>query len=316
MQAQGEHVIVGSDGAAFATARAAAERGYNALVFVPRGAPSVRIPPTDIRVMDLDPREKGVFTRAFKNAAFVYYCCGTATLPIDEDEPERLARIIEAVKQARAKLIYCDAPYGFGMPSRAMSEEMPQRARDPLGSFLAALAQFVLHSHRMGEIEAVLARHADLFGPQVVRSHIGESFVLSVMHKRPLSVLGRSNVPRTLTYAPDLGRALVLLSEQSDTWGQVWHLPSPPPVTPEKLINTIRAVEGLAPISPNGIHEIRSQRPLFSLGGGRHKAQRRLARFYETPFTLSSAKFERAFGMHATPFKDLVEETVQALKHA
>jgi nucleoside-diphosphate-sugar epimerase len=314
MRAQGEHIIVGSDGAAFATARAAQERGYNATVLVPRGAPSVRTLPNDIKARDLDPREKNVFVRAFKDASFVYYCCGTATLPIDEDEPERLSRIIEGVRQARAKFIYCDAPYAYGLTTRVMTEEMPPRARDPFGSFLAALAQFVLHSHRMGEVEAVLARHADLFGPQVARSHFGEPFVLSVMHRRPLSVLGRVNAPRTLTYTPDLGRALVLLAEQEDTWGQLWHLPSLPPVTPERLINAMRASEGFAPIAHNGIHEIRSQRPLFGLGGSRHTAQRALARFYEAPFTLSSAKFERAFGMHATPFKDMVEETVQSLK--
>lgn len=314
MRAQGEHIIVGSDGAAFETARSAQERGYDALVLVPRGAPSVRTLPSDIRVRDLDPREKNVFVRAFKDAGFVYYCCGTATLPIDEDEPERLARIVEGVRQAHAKFIYCDAPYAYGLTNRVLAEEMPQRARDPIGSFLAALAQFVLQSHRMGEIEAVLARHADLFGPQVARSHFGEPFVMSVMHRRPLSVLGRINAPRTLTYTPDLGRALVLLTEQRDIWGQLWHLPSSPPVTPEKLINTMRATEGFAPISHSGIHEIRSQRPLFNFGGARHTAQRALARSYETNFTLSSAKFERAFGMHATPFKDMVDETVQSLK--
>jgi nucleoside-diphosphate-sugar epimerase len=314
MRAQGQHIIVGSDGAAFATARAAQERGYDALVLVPRGAPSARSLPNDVRARDLDPREKNVFVRAFKDAGFVYYCCGSATLPIDQDEPERLARIIEAVRQSRAKFIYCDAPYAYGQTSRPLSEEMPQRARDPFGSFLAALAQFVLQSHRMGEIEAVLARHGDLFGPQVARSHFGESFVLSVMQRRPLSVLGRMNAPRTLTYAPDIGRALVLLAEQPDTWGQLWQLPSAPPVTPERLINTLRASEGFAPISHKEIHEIRSERQLFSFGGSRHVAQRALARFYETPFTLSSAKFERAFGMHATLFKDMVEETVEALK--
>jgi nucleoside-diphosphate-sugar epimerase len=283
-------------------------------VLVPRGVPSVRTVPNDVRVRDLDPREKNVFVRALRDAGFVYYCCGTATLPLDEDEPERLARIIDGVRQARAKFIYCDAPYAYGQTNRALSEEMPQRARDPLGSFLAALAQFVLQSHRMGEIEAVLARHADLFGPQVARSPFGETFVLSVLQRRPLSVLGRMNAPRTLTYASDLGRALILLAEQPDTWGQLWHLPSAPPVTPERLINTLRSSEGNAPIAHSEIHEIRSERRLFSLGGSRRIAQRALARFYEAPFTLSSAKFERAFGMHATPFKDMVEETVQSLK--
>jgi nucleoside-diphosphate-sugar epimerase len=313
MQGQGKHIVVGSDGAAFATARAAKERGYDSLVLVPRGAPSVRLIPSDIHARDLDLRERGALARGFKDATIVHYCAGTAMLPIDEDEPERLKQIVDGVREAGAKFVYCDAPYAYGVAGRAMSEEMPQRARDPLGGFLTALAQFVVHSHRMGQITAVIARHGDLIGPQVVRSPFGEAFIKAVLGKRPVTVLGRSTTPRSLTYSPDLGRALVLLSEQEETWGQIWHVPSTAPVSPEKLINAIRATQDLAPIPRKAIHEIRSRGPVFGIGAARDKAQRRLARDYESRFALSSAKFERAFAMHATGLKEILAETIEAL---
>jgi len=105
-----------------------------------------------------------------------------------------------------------------------------------------------------------------------------------------------------------------LLSEQHDTWGQIWHVPSSAPIAPAKLIAAIRMAAGLDAFPPKAIHEIRSAGPL--LGGKRDKAQRGLARDYESSFALSSAKFERAFGMHATALNDVIVETVEAVKRA
>jgi nucleoside-diphosphate-sugar epimerase len=309
------HVILGSDGAAFETARAARERGYEPLVLVPRGASSVRRIPGDIDAADLDPRDVAAYARHFEDAEVVYYCCGTAVLPIDEEEPERLAAVVRAAGRAGARLVYCDAPYAYGITGRTLSEDMPARARDPFGSFLAALAQFVQSSHQRGDVQAVLARHGDLFGPQVVRSSFGEAFVTSVLDRHAVNVLGRAGAPRTITYAPDLGRALVLLGEHKEAYGQLWHLPSAPPVSPQRLVGTICAMQGIEPAA-QGLHEIHSHRPLMARDDPLHKAQRSIARLYEASFTLSSAKFERAFGMHATSFKDQVFETVGQLTHA
>ena len=313
MLAVGQHVIIGSDGAAFATARAALERGYEAVVLVPRGAPSVRKVPSMIVARDFNPRDKVAVKDAIKLASTVYYCCGSATLPLDQEEPAKLARLLEAVKGVGARFVYCDAPYAYGVQDRPLSEEMPQRARDPMGSFLAALAQYVLQAHRMGGIEVVLARHADLIGPQILRSPFGEQFIAAVLKDRIPPILGGFQTQRSLTYSADLGRSLVLLAEQTDTWGQLWHLPSTHVISPERLVNLIRESGGLPPLAHKHVHEIKSRVPMFSSQDGMHPAQRKLARFYEESFVFSSAKFERAFGMHATDLKELVGETVQSV---
>ncbi len=258
------------------------ERGYDALVLVPRGVPSVRKLPSDIRVRDLDPREKDVFARAFKDAGRrALLLPARRALPIDEEEPERLDASSKAAARPAQNSSIVMRLTPMACRTGRCREEMPQRARDPLGSFLTALAQFVIHSHRMGRIVAVIARHSDLIGPQVVRSPFGDAFIQAVLNDRAVSVLGRGNSPRSLTYSLDLGRALVLLAEQADTWGQIWHVPSIPPLTPEKLINAIRAAAGMAPTRHQAIHQIRSQAPMLGFGGAKDKAQRRLARDYE-----------------------------------
>jgi nucleoside-diphosphate-sugar epimerase len=309
-----QHIVIGSDGAAFETARAAQERGYEAIVLVPRGALSARSIPADLCARDLDHRSPEALRRHFEAAACIHYCAGTTGYPIDSEEPERLARIIEAASAARARFVYCDAPYAYGVSNRPLSEDLPHRARDPLGSFLAALSQFVLQSHRKGHIEAFVARHGDLIGPQIIRSPFGEAFVERVLRATPVTVLGRKDAGRSLTYSRDLGRALILLSEQSEAAGQIWHLPSSAPIAPEKLVATLRAVAGLPPMAPNLIHET-AVRGIAGMLGAK-AAERSLSRLHETPFTLVSAKFERAFGMHATSLKDLVRETLLSLTHA
>jgi nucleoside-diphosphate-sugar epimerase len=311
--AAGPHLVIGSDGAAFETARAAQERGYEAIVLVPRGGSGVRAVPSDITARDLDDRNLGALAQRFGDAACVHYCAGTTGYPIDSEEPERLARLIEALARAETRFVYCDAPYAYGVSNRPLSEDLPQRAQDPLGKFLTALSQFVLQSCHKGRIEAVVARHGDLVGPHVARSVFDEEFVERVLRSLPVTVVGRKDVGRSLTYSRDLGRALILLSEEPEALGQIWHVPTTPLVSPEKLVGALRAAAGLAP-APHLVHEASAR----GLGGmlGVKAPERSLARLHETPFMLISAKFERAFGMHATPLRDLARETVLSLTTA
>jgi nucleoside-diphosphate-sugar epimerase len=309
------HIVLGSDGAAFETARGARERGYEALVLIPRGAQGVRSLPSDISARDLDDRNPAVLERVFKGATCVHYCCGTTSYPIDGEEPERLARILAAAADAGARFVYCDAAYAYGFSGRPLSEDLPQRARDPLGEFLAALAQFVLDSHRKRRVQAVVARHAELIGPQVTRSPFGEYFVERVLKAQSVTVPGRKDAARSLTYSRDLGRALILLSEQPEAAGQIWHVPSTPPVSAEKLVSLLRAVAGL-PGAPAGLlNDTAARGPLGGMLAA-SSPERSLNRLHEANFTLLSTKFERAFGMHATPLKDLAQETVLSLSHA
>ncbi|MFO1186493.1 MAG: NAD-dependent epimerase/dehydratase family protein [Alphaproteobacteria bacterium] len=310
---RGPHYVIGSDGAAFETARAALERGYEAVVMVPRGDVGSRAIPSDIRARDFDDRNIASLTKRFEDAACVHYCAGTTGYPIDSDEPERLARLIEAVARARVRFVYCDAPYAYGVSNRPLSEDLPQRADDPLGKFLAALSQFVLQSCHKGRIEAVVARHGDLVGPHARRSMLGEEFVEHVLRSKPVTIHGRRDVGRSLTYVRDLGRALVLLSEEPEALGQVWHVPTTPQISADKFAATLRAEAGL-PAAHNLIHES-GGRGLTGMFGV-NAPERSLARLHETPFMLISAKFERAFGMHPTPLREFAVDTVLSLTNA
>lgn len=309
----GVHIVIGADGAAFETARAAVERGYDSLVLVPRGDTGARALPPDIRARDFDDRNIAALAKRFEEAACIYYCAGTTGYPIDRDEPERLARLIEAVARARARFVYCDAPYAYGVSNRPLSEDLPQRADDPLGKFLAALSQFVLQSCRKGRIEAVVARHGDLVGPRARRSPLGEEFVEHVLRSKPVTIHGRRDVGRSLTYVRDLGRALILLAEEPEALGQVWHVPTTPQISADRFAQALRAEADLPP-AHNLVHEagMRGFTGMFGAGA----PERTLARLHETPFMLISAKFERAFGMHATPVREIVRDIVSSLTSA
>lgn len=307
------HLVVGSDGQAFETARAAMERGYEALVLVPRGAPTVRSYPRDIRFQDLDTRSTTALAQRLEGAACVHYCAGTTGYPIDKEEPERIAHILQAAARTGARVIYCDAPFAYGPAGRPLSEEMAPRAKDALGSCLAALAQFVLEAHYKGKVSTTIARHADLVGPQIVRSPFGETFAERVLRGKPVTVPGRRDAPRSLTYCRDLGRALVLLSEVEEASGQIWHVPSVPPASPLKFAATLRLAARLPP-SPALVGEA-AARGIGAVLGAK-SGEQALSRLYETPFTLLSAKFERAFGLHATSLEEIARDLVASLTPA
>lgn len=315
MSDSGHHIVIGSDGAAFAVARAVKERGYRATVLVPRGAPAVGVFPGDLRVKDLNLGSVKELAAQFGDAECIYYCAGTTQLPIDETEPDRVALVVQACARTEARLLYSDIAYSYGAVNRPVSEDMPLRATDPFGVFLSSLAGHVLRAWQMGRVRAVIARHADLYGPEVVRSPFGERFVAGVLRGHHQYVPGRPDAARSLTYAPDFGRAAVLLAEQSDVWGQVWHVPTSAPIDPAHLAEKIRLLAGLKPIHHQVSREGGGRSPFSLLVGEKLSVLREGARLNEAEFRVLSTKFERAFGMHATPVKDALLDTMAFVQH-
>ena len=54
--------------------------------------------------------------------------------------------------------------------------------------------------------------------------------------RKTASWLGSLDAPHTLTYLPDFARGLVTLGTNARAWGEVWHIPSGPPVTGRTFI--------------------------------------------------------------------------------
>ena len=126
--------------------------------------------------------------------------------------------------------------------------------------------------------------------------------------EKPAQLIGRTDIPHTHTYVKDFGRALVILGERDEADGQAWHVPNDQPrMTQGELVRLFAEEAGIEPkMSSMG-------KLMMSIGGlFIPEAKETVEMMYEfdKPFVIDSSKFEKTFGMKATPIREAIKETV------
>jgi len=126
-------------------------------------------------------------------------------------------------------------------------------------------------------------------------------------------VTGRADLPHSHTYTKDFGRALVILGEHAEADGQAWHVPNDQPrMSQAELVRMFAEEAGVeAKISSMG-------KLMMAIGGlFIPEARETVEMMYEfdKPFTVDSSRFEKAFGMKATPMREAIRETVNWYKN-
>ena len=125
-----------------------------------------------------------------------------------------------------------------------MTEATPQRATDRKGTLRIRLAADLLGRHERGELDVVIARSSDYFGPHGVNTGPGERVFASALQGKAASVVGSLDVQRSFSYLPDMARAMIILGERDEASGRAWHLPVTDPMTVRQLLDKIFAAAG------------------------------------------------------------------------
>jgi nucleoside-diphosphate-sugar epimerase len=152
-------------------------------------------------------------------------------------------------------------------------------------------------------------RGSDFFGPWgLPTAAMGERTFYPLLNGKAASLVGNIDVPHTHTYIPDFGKVLVILGERSEADGQAWHVPNDNPrVTQREMVKLIAAEMGIEPkMSAMG-------KTMMWIGGLFIPAAKEMVEMmyeFEKPFVVDSSKFEKTFGMQATPMKDALKTTV------
>ena len=129
-----------------------------------------------------------------------------------------------------------------------------------------------------------------------------------LLHGKPAQLIGRADLPHSHTYVKDFGSALVLLGERDEADGQAWHVPNDQPMLSQgDLVRLFAEEAGVEP-------KISSIGKLMMVIGGLFipEARETVEMMYEfdRPFIVDSGKFEKAFGIKATPMREAIRETV------
>ena len=223
--------------------------------------------------------------------------------------PVIIRNVIDACKEASAKLVFFDNVYMYGKVDGEITESTPYHASSKKGKVRAEVARVLQKEMDSGSIKAVIARAVDFYGPEVTDKSAPGVYVFSKMKagkkaQWPIN----ADVPRSFTYVPDAVEALYLLATRDDAYGQIWHLPSARPLTGRAFVH----------LAAKHMH---SSDQVFVLPKWLLKVVGWFNPFMkeayeinyqdEYPFIFNSSKFEKAFQFRPTPYEDSIKTTAK-----
>jgi nucleoside-diphosphate-sugar epimerase len=298
------HVVLGTGPLGLAVARHLTAREQRVRVVNRSGKVDV---PGDAEVASANVAEAHEVARVCDGAAVVYHCANPPYAKWSELHPPLMKAIIEGVASADATLIFGDNLYAYGPVDGPLTEDLPYRATGPNGRTRAQIAEDLMEAHADGRVRAAIGRASDFFGPHAIQSLVGDGVFARALEGKPARVLGDPDLPHTVTYIEDFGKALVTLGERDEALGGVWHVPNAETVSIRRFVELVFAETD---------HPARLRAaPSWGLAvAGMFDPTLRAVReqLYqsERPWVVDSSKFEGTFGWRATPLPRAVGAAV------
>ena len=299
------HVVLGTGPLGLAVAGYLVTRGEHVRAVNRNGRADL---PGSVDILAADVTEVGEAKRACYGATVIYHCANPPYARWPELHPPLMDSIIEGAISAGSTLVFGDNLYAYGPVDGPLTEDLPHRATGPNGRTRARIAETLLRAHEAGRVRAAIGRGSDFFGPHARLSTVGDRVFVRAIAGRPAQVLGDPDVPHSVTYLDDFGRALVTLGEREEALGQIWHVPSAEAVTMRRFVEIVFEAAGHQP-------RLRAA-PRWGLGiaalfNPTLRAVREQLYQSERSWVVDSGKFERAFGWRASPLPEAVRATVE-----
>ena len=200
--------------------------------------------------------------------------------------------------------LYMYGPTG----GRPITEDLPHAPNTRKGRVRAMMSKELMEAHTSGRVRVAIGRASDFFGPRVLSSAAGEQVFGRAVQGKSAQVAGDPEQPHTYSYAPDIGKGLVILGEREEALGRAWHLPSPETLTTRQFVEMIFEEVG-KPARVQAAPKI-LLRVMGLFNPGLREIVEMLYEF-EEPFVVDDSRFEREFGEQATPLREAIQRTVR-----
>ena len=247
---------------------------------------------------------------AVAGSAVVYLLVGLAydSAVWEAQWPQVMQNAMDACQRHSARLVFFDNVHAYGAVSGDMTENTPFNPCSRKGAVRAAVATTLLAAMARGDVQALVARSADFYGPGATNSLLRTVLFERLRAGRAPQWMGDPTAWHSFTYTPDAGRALAGLGQTTAAWGQTWHLPtSPEPMGCERMARLACELAG----QPYRLSVM--PRWLLKPVGWWVKAVREnheLMYQLNQDYRFSSRKIEKTFGLQATAYANGVAATL------
>jgi nucleoside-diphosphate-sugar epimerase len=303
-----KHVVLGTGAIGRAVAEELVRRGESVRL-VNRSGTMAEMP-TGAEVVASDLYDPARVREVTRDAKVVYQASQPHYQEWVEKFPPLQGSILEGLAGSNARLVIVENVYMYGdTRGKPLNEEMPYRAHTRKGRVRGEISNAAFAAHKEGRVRVTAARGGNFFGPWGLDSTMGARAFYPLLRGKPAQLVGRTDLPHTHTYVKDFGTALVTLGEHEKADGQAWHVPNDRPrLTQNELVRMFAEEAGVD-------LKVKSMgKAMMALGGlFIPEARETVEMMYEFdgPFVIDSNKFEKTFGMKATPIREAIRETVR-----
>jgi nucleoside-diphosphate-sugar epimerase len=228
--------------------------------------------------------------------------------------PVVMCNVIEACGEHGARLVFLDNVYAYGRVDGVMTEDTPFNPCSRKGEVRAAIASTLLESMRRGQVQALIARSADFYGPGAHLSLLEAVLFSRLRAGKAPQWVGDPEAVHTFTHTPDIGRALAALGRSPAAFGQTWHMPTASQMANEAV--TGRALTRAAcTLADQPIRLQVAPRWLFKAMGWcvpLLRENNEMLYQLEHAYRFDSSKTDKALGWYATPYGAGLRQTVLA----
>jgi nucleoside-diphosphate-sugar epimerase len=299
-----EHaVVIGAGPVGLAIAAQLVEEGYEPTMVTRSGsaAGGTKSTMADITV-------PAAALAAVRGASVVFQCAQPAYHRWTEEFPQLQAAVLDACAAVGAPLIATENSYGYGFVEGPITDGMPMNPNTRKGRVRAEMWDSLADAHRSGRAQTAAVRASDFFGPGVEGSAFGDRFFDAIVAGKKAELLGDPDAAHSITYVPDLARAMIAVAADPASWGGAWHAPTAPAITQREIVEVAAAAAGTEPI-------VRVVKPwqLWALGIVVKPVREMIEMRYEFEhdYVVDSTAFEQRFGITPTPLTESLAETVR-----
>ena len=245
----------------------------------------------------------------------VYLCVG---LPYDSGIwadlwPKIIQNVIDACKKVNAKLIFFDNVYMYGKVDGKMVETLSYNPCSKKGEIRAKVAGILENEIKQKNINAIIARAADFYGPYATKTSLPYILVFDkLLNGKNAQWMVNPQKLHSYSYTIDCAKGLCLLSQHDECFNQVWHLPTyNPPINGEKFIE-IAANE----LNVSKKYSVLKKWMVKTFGLFNKIVAESYEMLYQSEFDyyFDSTKFNDYFNYHPMTYEEGIRETIDFLR--
>jgi nucleoside-diphosphate-sugar epimerase len=225
--------------------------------------------------------------------------------------PLIMKNVIEACKTHKAKLVFFDNVYSYGLVKGWMKEDTLVNPTSKKGEVRAQIAQMIMSEVEKGHLDALIARSADFYGPNTPLSFATVTVFHNLKKGKSAQWFIDADKKHSMTYTPDAGRAAAILGNTPSAYNQIWHLPTDKnALTGKEFIDIAAKAFGVEPK-----YMVLKKWMIQMVGYFVPVVKESIEMLYqnEYDYLFDSAKFEKAFNFMPTSYKDGIIATVNSM---